>query len=115
MKRIGHLKDCEGMSLLPEVRANLEINLTILDTTYGTERNLVQDLGGYTILAETIVDIQEIQEQITKGEIPEYVDVINCRDGQVYCSSLFILSSDYGVIVIATKELTDVLLEGLEE
>ena len=56
-------------------------------------------------------DVIEVKENIVKDIIPEYVDNIECEGGKQYCLSLFLLSSDYAVFVVATKELMDILIE----
>ena len=115
MQLIGNVNASLMLDLPQEVKRSLQGNLTILDESYGEDRHIQKDLGGYAMVAEVIEDIETIKQEIIRGTVPEDVEEIICGDGQVYCSSLFILSSDYAVIVIATKELTDILLQGLEE
>lgn len=115
MKILRGLKESERIKLPVMVKARLQSYLSVLDENYGANRDIIRNLGGYAIIAEEVVEIKEISHEIIKGTVPEDVEEIICGDGQVYCSSLFILSSDYAVIVIAKKELTDILLEGLEE
>ena len=43
--------------------------------------------------------------------VPEYTDVIECKEGVNWTSSLFLLSSDYAVIVVTTEEFSKFLLE----
>lgn len=82
-----------------------------MNENYGVERNIDEDLGGYVLILESKDDVIEARENILNGVIPEYVDIIECKGGKQYCLSLFLLSSDYAVIVIATKELMDRLIE----
>jgi len=35
--------------------------------------------------------------------MPEYVDRIKCNDGQVFASTLVLLSNDFGVVVIISS------------
>ena len=79
--------------------------------SYGIERNIDADLGGYVLILESKDDVIEVKENIVKDIIPEYVDNIECEGGKQYCLSLFLLSSDYAVFVVATKELMDILVE----
>lgn len=94
------------------MKVNLQQYLLIFDENYGTDRNIKKDLGGYAVIVESEEDVQKLNKDVIKGVIPEDVEEIQCGEGQVYCYSLFILSCDYAVVVIATKELTDLLLEG---
>lgn len=110
MKRVSKLSNLIGISLEFDVGKIIEQQLNILDESYGTERNIDADLGGYVLILETKDDVIEAKENIVKDIIPEYVDNIECEGGKQYCLSLFLLSSDYAVIVVATKELIDILI-----
>ena len=111
MRKVGKLSHLSEMSLETEVANIIEEQLNILDESYGIERNIDSDLGGYVLILETKDDVIEAKENIVKDIIPEYVDNIECEGGKQYCLSLFILSSDYAVVVVAAKELMDTLIE----
>lgn len=111
MKRVSKLSNLIGISLEFDVGKIIEEQLNILDESYGIERNIDADLGGYVLILETKDDVIEAKENIVKDIIPEYVDNIECEGGKQYCLSLFLLSSDYAVVVVATKELMDILVE----
>ena len=111
MKKISKVNDLIGINLDSNVINVIKEQLNILDENYGIERNVDTDLGGYVLILESKDDVIEVKENILNGVIPEYVDVIECKGDKQYCLSLFLLSSDYTVIVIATKELTDELVE----
>lgn len=115
MQVLRYVKDIDQERMPEEILLSLRGQLEILDENYGSNRDIYKDLGGYAVIIETLQDIKEINDRIIRGITPEDVEEIKCGDGQVYCSSLFILSSDYAVIVVATKELTEMLLENLEE
>ena len=84
--------------------------LQILDENYGEDRNPKTDYGGYIILTESKEDLAEIEVEmnvnVTVDGIPEYVDIIRCGNRKVYTSSLFLLSSDYGIVLIMPYEIT---------
>ena len=111
MRKVSKVSDLNGMELEVNVISVIEEQLNILDESYGTERNIDADLGGYVLILETKDDVIEAKENIVKDIIPEYVDNIECEGGKQYCLSLFLLSSDYAVVVVATKELMDILVE----
>lgn len=111
MRKVSKVSDLNGMELEVNVISVIEEQLNILDESYGTERNIDADLGGYVLILETKDDVIEAKDNIVKDIIPEYVDNIKCEGGKQYCLSLFILSSDYAVVVVATKELMDILIE----
>lgn len=111
MKKVGKLSDLIGMELDSNVISVIEEQINILDESYGAKRNIDADLGGYILVLETKEDVIEAKENILKGIIAEYVDDIESEGGKQYCLSLFLLSSDYAVIVVATKELMDIVIE----
>lgn len=111
MRKVAKLSHLSEISLEGEVAKIIEQQLNILDESYGIERNIDADLGGYVLILESKDDVIEAKENIVKDIIPEYVDNIECEGGKQYCLSLFLLSSDYAVVVVATKELMDILIE----
>ena len=111
MRKVSKLSRLSEISLEGEVAKNIEQQLNILDESYGIERNIDADLGGYVLILESKDDVIEVKENIVKDIIPEYVDNIECEGGKQYCLSLFLLSSDYAVVVVAAKELMDTLIE----
>lgn len=111
MRKVSKLSDLIGMELEVNVISVIEEQLNILDESYGAERDVDADLGGYVLVLETKDDVIEAKENILKDIIAEYVDDIECEGGKEYCLSLFLLSSDYAVIVVATKEIMDILVE----
>ena len=111
MRKISKVSDLIGMRLENNVISTIEQQINILDESYGAERKIDSDLGGYLLILETKDDVIEAKENIVKDIIPEYVDNIECEGGKQYCLSLFLLSSDYSVVVVATKELMDILIE----
>ncbi|EMU52166.1 hypothetical protein [Clostridium butyricum] len=111
MRKVSKISELTGMELEVNVISTIEEQLNILDENYGAERDINTDLGGYVLVLETKDDVIEVKENILKGIIAEYVDDIECEGGKQYCLSLFLLSSDYAIITIATKELMDILVE----
>lgn len=111
MRKISKVSELIGMGLEVNVISTIEEQLNILDESYGIKRNIDTDLGGYVLVLETKNDVIEAKENILKDIIAEYVDDIECEGGKQYCLSLFLLSSDYAVVVAAPKELMDILIE----
>lgn len=85
--------------------------ISILGENYGEERDVDKDLGGYVLIAENIVDIEVLKKGVLKDSVVEYTDIIECSEGVNWTSSLFLLSSDYAIIVVTTEELSELLLE----
>lgn len=90
---------------------SIKVTITALDENYGDNRDVESDLGGYVVIAENIVDIEILKQDKLQGLIPEYTDIIECSEGVNWTSSLFLISSDYAIIVVCTEELSKFLLE----
>lgn len=93
-----------------EVIESMKVTIDILNENYGADRDIESDLGGYVVIAENIVDIEILKQDKLQGLVPEYTDIIKCSEGVNWTSSLFLLSSDFAVVV-TTEELSKFLLE----
>ena len=112
MKAIYSKEQLKELKSYPvEVINNISDIIDALDENYGVERNIKADLGGYVLIVENIVDIEILKQDKLKGLIAEYTDMIECSEGVNWTSSLFLLSSDYAIVVITTEELSKFLLE----
>ncbi|HBI7045956.1 TPA: hypothetical protein K8M79_003148 [Clostridium perfringens] len=112
MKKIYLKKQLGDLSDYPiEVIQSISEIIEILNENYGENRNVDKDLGGYVLVVENIEDVKELKNGILKDILPEYTDEIICSEGVNYTSSLFLLSSDFSVVVIADEELSKILLE----
>ena len=101
----------EENNIPSEVIESIKVTIDILNENYGADRNIDNDLGGYVFIAENIVDIEILKQEKLQGLIPEYTDVIKVVNGKNYISSLYLLSSDYAIVVVCTEELSKFLLE----
>ena len=112
MKAIYSKEQLKELKSYPvEVINNISDIIDVLDENYGVERNIKADLGGYVLIAENIVDIEILKQDKLKGLVAEYTDIIECSEGVNWTSSLFLLSSDYAILVVTTEELSKFLLE----
>ena len=94
-----------------EVIESIKVTIDILNENYGEDRDVEADLGGYIVIVENIVDIKIMKQDKLQGLIPEYTDIIECSEGVNWTSSLFLLSSDFAIVVVTTEELSKFLLE----
>ena len=106
MIKIAHKRE-EGLlkNLPAEVAAKAMEIATVLDDSYGEERAVEHDLGGYVLIAEVEEDVKTIKELINLEDIlPEYVDLITCSNCGNYTNSLMLLSSDYSISLLITSK-----------
>ena len=100
----------EVINIPIEVIESIKVTITALDENYGEDRDVESDLGGYVVIAENIVDMEILKQDKLQGLVPEYTDIVECSEGVDWTSSLFLLSSDYA-IVVTTEELSKFLIE----
>ena len=101
----------EVINIPIEVIESIKVTITALDENYGDNRDVESDLGGYVLIAENIVDIEILKQDKLQCLVPEYTDVIEVMNGENYTSSLYLLSSDFSIVVVCTEELSKFLLE----
>ena len=111
MRKISKVFDLVGVELEVNVISVIEEQINILNENYGADRDINNDLGGYVVIAENIVDIEILKQGKLQGLIPEYTDIIGRSEGVNWTSSLFLLSSDVAIVVVTTEELSKFLLE----
>ena len=111
MKAIYSKEQLKELKSYPvEVINNISDIIDVLDENYGVERNIKADLGGYVLIAENIVDIEILKQDKLKGLRAEYTDMIECSEGVNWTSSLFLLSSDFAIVVVKPEELSKFLV-----
>ena len=112
MKKIYKKNQLLEVNNIPsEVIESMKVTIDILNENYGDNRDIEADLGGYIVIVENIVDIKIMKQDKLQGLIPEYTDIIECSEGVNWTSSLFLLSSDFAIVVVTTEELSKFLLE----
>nr|WP_312216676.1 hypothetical protein [Clostridioides sp.] len=84
--------------------------IKILNDNYGVDRKPTDD-GGYICILMSIEKVKKLKENALKDLIEEYSDVIYKSEEEIYNSTLYLLSTDYSVIVITKNEITDELLK----
>ena len=112
MKKVYNENQLVKLNSIPvEVIEFVRELIVILNEAYGEDRNVESDLGGYVLIAENIVDIEILKQDKLQCLVPEYTDVIEVMNGENYTSSLYLLSSDFSIVVVCTEELSKFLLE----
>ena len=111
MKKIYLSEQLEKLKEYPvEVINNVLEVINVLDENYGANRHIDNDLGGYVLIAENIVDIKILKQDKLQGLIPEYTDIIECSESINYACTLYLISNDYAILVVTTEELSKFLL-----
>ena len=110
MRKIGTKADCDCLEgLPPPVHQRIEETVAILNYHYGENRHIDKDLGGYVLLIEKEDDFLEFKkifsEEVSNITI-EYSDIIFWKDEPTHTASLFLVSSDFSILLIIPYSLT---------
>lgn len=112
MKKIYKESQLLEVNNIPsEVIESIKATIDILNENYGENRDIEAELGGYVVIVENIVDMEILKQDKLQGLVPEYTDIVECSEGVDWTSSLFLLSSDYAIVVVTTEELSKFLIE----
>jgi len=85
--------------------------INILDDNYGKDRDIYKDLGGHICIIESIEDVMNLRVSKIDGLVEEFSNVLCECKGNTYSSTLYLLSTDYSVVIITRNEITDELLK----
>jgi len=102
----------EDMNKLPIIESTLheyiKYLLLVLDTEYGTDRDIDSNDGGYVVFVTGNTSDDEITEVFDfKNHSVEYVEI-----GETYSTAVYLLNNEYTVMLIMpTNELPDELKE----
>lgn len=110
MRKIGSKADCEKLwGLPPPLYQRIEETIALLNYHYGENRNIDKDLGGYILLIEDKQDFAKFKklfsEEVSNITV-EYSDIILWKDKPTHTASLFLVSSDFSVLLIIPYSLT---------
>jgi hypothetical protein len=109
MYKISHLTDIPNItnltSIPDEVKAIACEIVTVLDREYGTNRDPLNDDGGYAVVLEPQDDISILADLGLDIEnlYPEYTDAIQTSAGVDYCHALILCNNEFGVHILCEK------------
>ena len=98
IKNAGELHRAEG---LPDaVRADIAATVHILESSYGADRDMIADLGGFVGI------VSDFQKLLSDWHIDVRSDVCeSCTVIEGYVKKLFILNPDYAVVLYIKEGL----------
>ena len=107
MIKISHVTEVINLTLPQEVIGVVLDAVTILDAAYGENRDVDAGDGGYVLIVESKDDLEKLIDChiYVKESVPEYVDSIQCDNGQMFTSTMVMLSDDYSIIIVMTLDL----------
>ncbi len=109
---VSKREDLKRLESYPkEVMDNVNNIINILDDNYGKDRDIYEDLGGYICIIESIEDVMNLRVSTLDGLVKEFSDVLCKCEGIIYSSTLYLLSTDYSIVVITKNEITYELLK----
>jgi hypothetical protein len=80
--------------------------VTMLDETYGDERDVDNGDGGFVLIAENVQDVEGIGQRYVRlyENRHEAVDVVKCEAG-VYINALFLCNNEFGINVLMPMDI----------
>ena len=104
MIKIITSKETDKVRTLPkEVKSDIEETLELLDCMYGIERS-EKDLGGYVVVLEKEKDIQKLKNKAYLDIYNDYLEIMNRLENE-WIKLVFLMNSDFSIVVYGTKEL----------
>ena len=100
----------EDMVTLPQIDTQLyeyiKYLLMVLDSEYGTDRDIESSDGGYVVLVTEGTSKDEIKEAFDYAKhTVEYIEI-----GETYSTAVYLLNNEYTIMLImTTEELPDEL------
>ncbi|MDR7871325.1 MAG: hypothetical protein RIN55_10715 [Tissierellaceae bacterium] len=107
MIKIAHVKDTENLCLEKEIVSVIKEVADILDTEYGEDRDVDGGDGGYILVIQDKKEFSKLEEIYLdiNDLLPEYVDKVHCRNGEVWISALVLMNNDFGVSLVMPIEI----------
>ena len=102
--KLGHVNDLCNVEIEDTaLRSAIKNYLSVLDNAYGENRNIDADLGGYVLYGDNDTRFEDFKAFFDYTDIPpEWVNEIDSDPR--YISILYILSSDYAVVVVIPEK-----------
>lgn len=117
MIKIAHYVEVEKIekNMPKEVVDVLENITTILDYEYGESRDVDGGDGGYILIIENKEEFSKLNKLYIdiNNLIPEYVDKINCSNGETWINALILMNNDFSISLIMNEKIASKIL--LEE
>ena len=102
--KLGHVEDLEKIEIQDiAVKSAIQNYLEVLDNAYGKDRNIDEDDGGYVLYCTPETNLETLKDYFDYDSlVPEWVSDISCEPK--YLSALYILSSDYAIVVVIAEK-----------
>ena len=101
--KLGHVEDVENIEIADEkIKTSILNYLEVLDNAYGNERNIDEEDGGYVLFCEGDTRFEDLKMYFDYTDLPpEWVNHIDSEPK--YLAVLYLLSSDYAVVVVMAE------------
>ena len=114
MIKIGHVKDFDNQIDLPkQIIDEIKKIVSILDTNYGSDRDINKIIGGYILIINSREDLKKISKDNNKFCINikkdqyEFCDKIYIDSFHYWTNTLYILNNDFGIHVFIPDYLQE--------
>jgi hypothetical protein len=85
--------------------------VSILDKTYGTDRDVDNSDGGFVVIVENVQDVSVINERYVRLDENrhEAVDIVKSEKG-MYINALFLCNNEFGINIFIPLEIAPQVL-----
>jgi len=107
--KLGRVEDMNKLPIIEStIHEYIKYLLLVLDTEYGTDRDIDSNDGGYVVFITENTAKEEVIEVFDyKNHNVEYIEI-----GETYSTAVYLLNNEYTVMLIMpTNELPDELKE----
>ena len=94
-------------TITDKLKADISQSISILNTAYGVDRDVYNDLGGFCCIVSNEDDIKFLLDRWNVDIFNDISEVTLEIDG--YIKKLFIISSDYAIVAYIKASLIDKL------
>ena len=92
-------------TITDKLKADISQSISILNTAYGVDRDVYNDLGGFCCIVSNEDDIKLLLDRWNADILNDISEVTLEIDG--YIKKLFIISSDYAIVTYIKASLID--------
>mgnify|MGYP003370943370 CR=1 FL=1 len=94
-----------------EVREDIIKIINILGENYGRKNNIKNGMGGIILIIESIGEVNEIKKTLIKDLEYQYSSTIRINQDDVFNNTVYLVKSNYMMIIITKNEITDKLIK----
>lgn len=112
INRLEHVADIKKLKGWDEkVVLYTKSVLAMLDNSYGVNRNVQKDLGGFVLFCDRDTTANDLNDLIKISyDLYEWADEVETAEC-IFVIAHYVISCDYNIVIVMPKELFDELIK----